>query len=367
MFESLDMPVKFIIAFLAVLSLIGGAAFLVRRFGASALSAAAGGRGRQPRLAVIDHAAVDGRRRLVLIRRDNVEHLIMIGGPSDVVIEPNIVRAIPTTPAREVAPARVPDPLPRAVPLADGGAWPLQPDPPPRPQRAAPPPPPPPPQVEPEIDWPDEAAPRAAEDESQAGLDDEPHPVAEREPRAALEREPRVSLEREPRMAPEREPRVTADREPRVAATRPARAAPENAPRGQNPERLAGLAADLSRSFMDPDAPPPPPRRTAEQRRPPAPVSESDEQNLAEMAQRLETVLHRPRQPAGQAAEPAVAPPPPRAAEPPPRAEPAPSRAEANPAPKPATKPAAKPAAKPAFDNLEQEMASLLGRPSGKS
>ena len=38
-------------------------------------------RGRMPRLAVIDAAAVDGRRRLVLVRRDNVEHLLMIGGP----------------------------------------------------------------------------------------------------------------------------------------------------------------------------------------------------------------------------------------------------------------------------------------------
>ena len=47
---------------------------------------------RMPRLAVIDAAAVDGRRRLVLVRRDNVEHLLMIGGPADLVVEPNIVR-----------------------------------------------------------------------------------------------------------------------------------------------------------------------------------------------------------------------------------------------------------------------------------
>ena len=51
-------------------------------------------RGRMPRLAVIDAAAVDGRRRLVLVRRDNVEHLLMIGGPTDIVVEANIVRAM---------------------------------------------------------------------------------------------------------------------------------------------------------------------------------------------------------------------------------------------------------------------------------
>src|SRR4051812_6690536 len=75
----LPTPVNFIIAFVFVLLLIGAAAWLVRRFGAAQIEAAA--RGRQPRLAVVDSAAVDGRRKLVIIRRDNVEHLLMIGGP----------------------------------------------------------------------------------------------------------------------------------------------------------------------------------------------------------------------------------------------------------------------------------------------
>ena len=49
-----------------------------------------GGNARTPRLSVRDAAAVDRTRRLVLVRRDNVEHLILIGGPTDVVIETNI-------------------------------------------------------------------------------------------------------------------------------------------------------------------------------------------------------------------------------------------------------------------------------------
>jgi flagellar protein FliO/FliZ len=44
----------------------------------------------EPRLGVIEQASVDARRRLVLIRRDGVEHLIMTGGPVDVVIETGI-------------------------------------------------------------------------------------------------------------------------------------------------------------------------------------------------------------------------------------------------------------------------------------
>jgi len=42
------------------------------------------------RLGVIEQASVDGRRRLILIKRDDVEHLIMTGGPVDVVIETGI-------------------------------------------------------------------------------------------------------------------------------------------------------------------------------------------------------------------------------------------------------------------------------------
>jgi hypothetical protein len=61
----------------------------------------------EPRLAVVDHANVDGRRRLVLVRRDNTEHLIMTGGPVDVVIETGIpapARATTAVSSEVVAP-----------------------------------------------------------------------------------------------------------------------------------------------------------------------------------------------------------------------------------------------------------------------
>ena len=44
----------------------------------------------EPRLGVVEQASIDSRRRLVLIRRDDVEHLIMTGGPVDLVIEDGI-------------------------------------------------------------------------------------------------------------------------------------------------------------------------------------------------------------------------------------------------------------------------------------
>ncbi|TCL73524.1 flagellar biosynthetic protein FliO [Rhizobium sp. BK251] len=64
-----------------------------------------GGKNRQPRLQVLDAAAVDARRRLVLLRRDDVEHLIMIGGPTDIVIESRISTAEPTASDALRAPA----------------------------------------------------------------------------------------------------------------------------------------------------------------------------------------------------------------------------------------------------------------------
>ena len=98
--------VRFVVAFVIVLALIGLTFWLIRRFGTARVGNA-GQRGRQPRLAVIDAAPVDGRRRLVLVRRDNVEHLLLIGGPSDFVVEQNIVRAVPVNPPRDM-------PVPRA-------------------------------------------------------------------------------------------------------------------------------------------------------------------------------------------------------------------------------------------------------------
>lgn len=69
------------------------------------------------RVGVVESASLDGRRRLVLVRRDNVEHLIMTGGPVDVVIETGIPMLI-----RGANGLR--DPLVRAEPASGGdGAY----------------------------------------------------------------------------------------------------------------------------------------------------------------------------------------------------------------------------------------------------
>jgi flagellar protein FliO/FliZ len=124
LFGGLPDALRFVVAFLVVLGLIGAAAFLWRRFGGGMLSSG-GPHGRQPRLAVIDAASVDGRRRLVLIRRDNTEHLLMIGGPTDIVIEPNILRAAANGGARDARPVPLGEVPARQPALTEGTSWPL--------------------------------------------------------------------------------------------------------------------------------------------------------------------------------------------------------------------------------------------------
>ncbi|WP_291859767.1 flagellar biosynthetic protein FliO [Bradyrhizobium sp.] len=306
----------FFFSFIAVLALIGLAAWLVRRFATNRLGANTS-RGRMPRLAVIDAAAVDGRRRLVLVRRDNIEHLLMIGGPTDIVVESNIVRAMPGREPMAQRPAvgGTTEPPPRIAPLPDA-AWseadgarsdmsdhaePQMPEPPPRPARPS---------------FADEAR-RPLLPERRPERADRADPLTGFTPEPLGGRpEPRPELRPEPMPS-----RVTSRSEPLMP--RPPRPEPPMAPT-RTPERTA--------------APPPP--------APPPPAQSTADQNLAEMAQRLEAALRRP---AGETAPP-VAPEPPqgRGA---PRNEPI-----APPAP-----------AKSGFENLEDEMASLLGRPKPPS
>jgi len=69
----------------------------------------------EPRLGVVEQVAIDSRRRLMLVRRDDVEHLIMTGGPVDLVIEDKITThtaeraaAVPVEPAPRVFARQLP-------------------------------------------------------------------------------------------------------------------------------------------------------------------------------------------------------------------------------------------------------------------
>lgn len=324
-------PLIFILAFVFVLALIALAAWLVRRFGGKGLGNA-GSRGRMPRLAVIDAAAVDGRRRLVLVRRDNVEHLLMIGGPTDIVVEPNIVRgrdaAARESQGRDQRPgvssefARAPESgfIADAEP-APVHAEPQQPEA-PRPPR---------PSFADELRRPAPAPAPAA-------------PVVDRRSDALANFTPEPITRLEPPVRPE--PRLEPRSEPQPARTG-LRSEPLM-PRPPSRPLETGVRAPMPRANVAPVIPP------ATTGTPPAPtefVSEAD-QNLAAMAQRLEAALRRPTEP-NPAPEPRTVAPPVS----PPSAPPAP----------PANGPASAPSIKTGFENLEDEMASLLGRPKNPS
>jgi flagellar protein FliO/FliZ len=333
MFETLfgadiSPALKFFLAFIIVLVLIGATAWLVRRFGAERFGGSSA-RGRQPRLAVVDAAAVDARRKLVIIRRDNVEHLLMIGGPTDVVVEQNIVRAM-GAPRDKAEPTlgrglAVSETLTRPVPLGEGSMWPLQP--------------------QPETNG--------------------------RTPRAVAEEPAQWTWPAQP------EPQRSSRPEPRV----------------EKPDTFANLSDELSTrpvtprepAVARPVTPPPVSRATPLAPAPTAKIEKTEkitavaqhDQNLADMANRLEPSLRRPGDVRGPAEPPVsgrtepVMPPPrnnlesrePRGTAPEPRVS-APEPRIIPPEQKPArveTKP------KAVFDSLEEEMASLLGRPPGKT
>jgi hypothetical protein len=81
-----------IVLVLAVAMIVG--AFLVRSYLSGTGPAGAMGALFAPkperRLSITEQYNIDARRRLILIRRDDVEHLIMTGGPVDVLIETGI-------------------------------------------------------------------------------------------------------------------------------------------------------------------------------------------------------------------------------------------------------------------------------------
>jgi flagellar protein FliO/FliZ len=82
--------IRFAAALIFVLALIGAAAFALR---ASGMIPAAGrprkGSGR--RLAVLETLHLDPKRRLALISRDGVEHLVILGVQGETVVESAIV------------------------------------------------------------------------------------------------------------------------------------------------------------------------------------------------------------------------------------------------------------------------------------
>ncbi len=336
-----QLPMFAITALVLVVAVIA-AIFVVRR-GRKTARREGGARGRQaPRLAMIDSTPIIDGRKLVIVRRDDVEHLVLIGGATDVLIEANIRRSevVEATSAqpRESAPRSIPaEASPRVAAEARTMAWETK-------------------ETAKEIPVPEivrvapEAPLRAPIAEPPAV---EPVAIPTAEPVRAILEEPAPSL-----------------------AAEPTKEQPASVPT----DHFAELAAALQR--------PAGPESKAPPARPAVAAAGNDDQNLTDMAHRLEAALRRPISASGPgfvsmrseprrpftasgttqrlnpsvdvprvrprlAGEPRVT------AEPPLVPEPRVVAAEPHVSPEPKIDTNED---KPAFESLEREMASLLGR-----
>ena len=78
---------RFVAALIFVLALMGAAVYALRAFGLVQLT------GRKPtdrRLSVVESLMIDARRRLLIVRRDDKEHLILLSPTGETVVEGNI-------------------------------------------------------------------------------------------------------------------------------------------------------------------------------------------------------------------------------------------------------------------------------------
>lgn len=96
---SLDLYMRFVVALVAVLALLAAFAWLARRYGPGGRAMMGGGK---RRLAVVEVAPIDGKRRLVLLRRDRTEHLVLLGPDSALLIEQGIAESGIASPPDDV-------------------------------------------------------------------------------------------------------------------------------------------------------------------------------------------------------------------------------------------------------------------------
>lgn len=306
---------------------------LMKMFGRNLNMNGGGGRGQPQRLGITGAFNVDRKgRKLVIVRRDNVEHLILIGGPNDVLVESSIVRAQATRPQPVRGETAETFEIPVAVPPAPPVLAPMVPVPPPAPAPV---------QVKPAAPSPVIAVappmPVSPPQPAPAPLPQRRDPLVETPPVAAIAPEPVRSAPPAP---------------PPAAIEPPAMPAPDLHALRQPDEPIAEAPVKAAR---------------------PA----SADPRLSDMARRLQSVLQKPLTPvqkpapapdAATAAETIPIPlPSARKPEAPTPAEPKAAEAPKSPKPAPVPQGNALPpdTNKPqpaSIDSLEEEMARLLGR-----
>ncbi len=86
-FSDLPSLLKLFAALVFVLGLMGGLALLLKKLGLSGVAPSSQG---DKRLKMVEVLPIDARRRLAIIQRDDVQHLVIFGVNDETVIETNI-------------------------------------------------------------------------------------------------------------------------------------------------------------------------------------------------------------------------------------------------------------------------------------
>lgn len=86
--DQLPIFVRMVISLIIVIALMGGLAMIIKHLGLANVAALA--QGQQSRLSVLERHPLDPRRQLVLIQRDDQQHLVILGVDGETVIETNI-------------------------------------------------------------------------------------------------------------------------------------------------------------------------------------------------------------------------------------------------------------------------------------
>ena len=401
---------SYLVVFLIMVVLLSLFAFGAKRFARGRLTLGgngSAGRSRQPRLGIVDIYELDRQRQLILLRRDNTEHLLLVGGPNDVVVERNIVRAGGNRVSAELAdrsdgsdgaeapltlpPGVEPPPLPPPFPEPDMPGRGIE------PERVAAAFAPLPPQAAPERQ--SDPAPEPARGPRFGGARraEPPSLRAARQAPPPLETPPFAAPVPPVVNVPMPEPVLPPEPVPAPAGTR------SGEPRTVDASILNDMARQLEEALRRPSSAVAPARPAAPAMSAPLvqePVAQEPamQELVVQEPAMQDPALHEPavHEPAAQAPEPAPPPPPPPEPEPqaepaplsppepppppppehvpevlPPAPEPEPAPEPPPPPPPPAEEPA--PAAKPAsvqnpfsVEEIEAEFARLLGRPLDK-
>lgn len=90
---------RFGAAMIFVLCLMGGLSYVLKRFnlGGSAMISPA-----KRRLKIVEVLPLDGRRKAMIIKRDNTEHLVILSSSGETVVETNIKEPTQTVVTKKV-------------------------------------------------------------------------------------------------------------------------------------------------------------------------------------------------------------------------------------------------------------------------